>query len=686
MRMWSAVYAVCAGVLQHLIFTMEQCLATHAEDSSEEDSLSRAGEDRVEQITTLITLSWFRCIFGHNQCRIVQTNRTNCKLCRYKKCLEVGMRPDKVNHYLNKRKEKEARLANEKDNGQVPNRSPSSEKLNIQTSPRQTTPGPLNKRCLDQISQISPQGINTNCNARSEDNEAQGNIKQYSIPNNEQIRYLSGSFQPHISLPQSSRVRTRMPMWSVWSVEGSHQENKRNNVMNTGQVMHSNEDKRGESEDTIHRYDIPHRTNQTSVIRYENNMNRETMTNNQIRIESFHKTRNSSANEIKKEKITFDNGNRNYESFLLSTKFCQNIFSDFTTLPKIGFSKNNSSNSPSYQQTSVIKRTPEVPLHKSFTNTIVNLNQKESPKPSNGMNEDKKHLDFQEIKIEDSKVYDQLQEKIHLDELFAEEDEESCQDKEDKKIIPSKKRPRMFEIPYASGHAVNPKMLPVMSLTFEEEFKMADYIVRIEQYQNRRFEFISKNFPQYKQLMASFVNFKHQGRKIPFNRALDIKLFLMGLEFTKQNVTDIYDEMKEMNTNVRREVLNSSYPALYVVMYAILEGNTREQTWMNQHKKTLHTTKESHAAIKDYIKGLENVGSISLKDQERFTSPWAVEMVDEEKFEQIISLVGRLLRDDIQLQALYHMYVMVSPASWASDKTKVNMKEVDYNTIIACHL
>ena len=98
--------------------------------------------------------------------------------------------------------------------------------------------------------------------------------------------------------------------------------------------------------------------------------------------------------------------------------------------------------------------------------------------------------------------------------------------------------------------------------------------------------------------------------------------------------------------------------------------------------KTLHTTKESHAAIKDYIKGLENVGSISLKDQERFTSPWAVEMVDEEKFERSVSLVGRLLREDIQLQALYHMYVMMSPAPRTSDKTKVNMTEVDYITII----
>jgi len=51
-----------------------------------------------------------------------------------------------------------------------------------------------------------------------------------------------------------------------------------------------------------------------------------------------------------------------------------------------------------------------------------------------------------------------------------------------------------------------------------------------------------------------------------------------------------------------------------------------------------------------------------LKDQERFTSPWAHKMVDEEKFERTIALVGRLLRDDLQLQALYHMLVMMTPS------------------------
>ena len=42
---------------------------------------------------------------------------------------------------------------------------------------------------------------------------------------------------------------------------------------------------------------------------------------------------------------------------------------------------------------------------------------------------------------------------------------------------------------------------PVLSFTFEEEFRVMDYIVRIEQYQNRRFEFVENKFPLYNRLV-----------------------------------------------------------------------------------------------------------------------------------------------------------------------------------------
>ena len=234
-----------------------------------------------------------------------------------------------------------------------------------------------------------------------------------------------------------------------------------------------------------------------------------------------------------------------------------------------------------------------------------------------------------------------------------------------------------MEIPYSTSHGINKKVIPVISFTLEEEFRVMDYIVRIEQYQNRRFQYLSENFPHYKEMTLGYVGCTLMGRKIPFNRVLENKLFSTGLEFTKQTSTEIFDEIGALNKFTKTDLIARTYPALYVVMWAILEGNTKEKTWMDQHMKTIHITKENHAAIKDNIRGLENVRSISLKDQERFTSPWAVDTADEHKFEKTVSLVGRLLGDDIQLQALYHMLIMMTPSQKYSQKPFLDDKLVE---------
>ena len=35
--------------------------------------------------------------------------------------------------------------------------------------------------------------------------------------------------------------------------------------------------------------------------------------------------------------------------------------------------------------------------------------------------------------------------------------------------------------------------------------------------------------------------------------------------------------------------------------------NLRESSWIEQHKKTIHITKENHRSVQEYIAGLENV-------------------------------------------------------------------------------
>merc|ERR550539_1869413 len=140
--------------------------------------------------------------------------------------------------------------------------------------------------------------------------------------------------------------------------------------------------------------------------------------------------------------------------------------------------------------------------------------------------------------------------------------------------VPLKKRPRMMEVPYSLGHAINKKANPVLSFTFEEEFKVMDYIVRIEQYQNRRFEFVESQFPRYREMCAGIIQCAAVGKKIPYNYNIAQTLFEIGLDFTKRACVEIYEEMGLLSVDVRREILNSTYPALYVVMYSIMEGNT----------------------------------------------------------------------------------------------------------------
>ena len=110
----------------------------------------------------------------------------------------------------------------------------------------------------------------------------------------------------------------------------------------------------------------------------------------------------------------------------------------------------------------------------------------------------------------------------------------------------------------------------MLNFTFEEEFKVVDYIVRIEQYQNRRFDFVVSKFHQYKEITGAFVALTHVGRKIPFSLQLERKLFIIGLEFTKM-------QCKVRNTNVHLPSHSSDCSARkHFLLMALLVKLTRQ--------------------------------------------------------------------------------------------------------------
>jgi len=275
--------------------------------------------------------------------------------------------------------------------------------------------------------------------------------------------------------------------------------------------------------------------------------------------------------------------------------------------------------------------------------------------------------DFSDIEADN--LYPEEREAVATNKRKVDDDNDQVEAKKTKSNItkespvPLKKRRRMYQCTYPTTHALNSKALPVLPFTYEEEFLVADYIYRIEDYQNNRVGFLLKNFTSYLNLLVTYVKCAKLNCKVPFSKKIEQTLCVLGLEFTKSQAAKMFTELSHLGTDVRRKVLHSTYPALYVLFFSILEGNTNSRTWMEQQRKTLYITQHTHSLIMEHVKGLTDVRSIGIKDQERFTSPWAEAKKDEEMFEKTISIIGRLIGDDKKLQALYHMLIMLTPAA-----------------------
>ena len=189
---------------------------------------------------------------------------------------------------------------------------------------------------------------------------------------------------------------------------------------------------------------------------------------------------------------------------------------------------------------------------------------------------------------------------------------------------------------------------PVLPFTLEEEFKVVDFIVRIEDYSSKRFIFINNNFgdngfSQYRTLtMENAARIKLTG-KLPYDPAVEGRLFDLAIQFHQLNIDHFFDEMKYLSREVKMEILMTSFPANFVVCLAMMEKNL--QGWN----------------LQPLALGCEKVGKLKLKDHEKFTSPWAHDYADEVKFSETVARVAEVLGTDMKLQALYHMLVMISP-------------------------
>ena len=645
-----------------------------------------------------------RCITGSGGCVVTKQNRTSCKICRYNLCLQVGMKPDKVDATLGKRREKDARI--------VAAAKKYSSEVTRQTRETLATTNPV----WSEIPALASKGVSETTDSydrtRQEDHQVyrpyyehpptyqdtadESQLKwQSAFPgqyDNQSVPPYAAMKDPHIvewggSEPSANycefsdlRSQNMQNLNFPYMAEREH-EVKIFPLINTQQfktLAHGLNEK-------------PCVSNQTSVIK-RNVLNRHDLRKEYLPgLPLDTETRSHVLPQHEKIAVaTADFQNPQVQTVINTHGAIKRYCERSTVITSEHLSGENTQNTDTLQ--SLISHDPRAVLYHFYNRRskyAADVKQTVADRLINDFippeNDIYKHDASKMIKEDKEcnifptsfvQMNSNCATKVGEDDLDNMEhdifNDIELDGNETKTTVgvPLKKRQRMMEVPYSMGHALNKSVLKV-NFTLEEEFLLIDHMVRIKKYQNMRFDFLYQNFPSYDKLNLSFISCTNMGMKIPFNRAMEKHLFTLGLEFTKQNTKQIFQEMNLLSSNVRKEVLNTTYSALYVLFFSILEGNTKEKTWKDQHAKTLQITSANHDRLRNLISPLEHVRSISIKDQERFTSPWAKEFADEERFEKTIATVGGLLRDDKNLQALYHMLVMMTPSSCSSYETKV---------------
>ena len=187
---------------------------------------------------------------------------------------------------------------------------------------------------------------------------------------------------------------------------------------------------------------------------------------------------------------------------------------------------------------------------------------------------------------------------------------------------------------------------PLMPFTLEEEFKVIEYIVRLEDFFSQRLIFINKNFGcnvcfPYKVplIMKNSLSKVFHG-KLPYNPAIEECLLYFGLNYIRSNIDNFFDDMKFISKAVKLSVMETGFPATQIIFYGLMVTNN--------YPKPLYL-------------GPVKLDTIRLKDMERFSSPWAINYADEEKFENTVNKVGKALGSDVKLQTLYSMLILITP-------------------------
>lgn len=211
---------------------------------------------------------------------------------------------------------------------------------------------------------------------------------------------------------------------------------------------------------------------------------------------------------------------------------------------------------------------------------------------------------------------------------------------------------------------------PIFHLTFEEDFKIHELLVRKENLVDGIFQTIMEQ-PEFLKCWKQFLVSVNCGTSSVYKgfgsqevvglvRQYTISNFLNG-GVIRQSL-DMFDEYKNVEESVKTETFFFSMTVFHLCIRAILIANKHKDTFVNQHRAAGTFTNSFQKACSDVFPDtIHAISSFDPRNVSLFTSPWAARLEDEEFFSHTLDTVGNIIKDDIKLGTLYCTLILATP-------------------------
>jgi len=239
-----------------------------------------------------------------------------------------------------------------------------------------------------------------------------------------------------------------------------------------------------------------------------------------------------------------------------------------------------------------------------------------------------------------------------------------------------KKENESYELQHPSVIVRSP---PVFSLTFEEDFKIHELLVRKENLFDGIWQTFMEqpDFLTYWEKFLTSVNSKKSvltgigTHMVELFRKHAISNFING-GVIRQSL-DMFDEYKNVDESVKTETFFFSMSVFFLCIRSILLGNRNKDTFVNQHRASgTFTTSFRKACLAVFPDTIDMISSFDPRNVVQFTSPWAAKFEDEVFFTRTIETVGSIIKDDIKLGTLYCTLLLATPGTNLSKAAQTN--------------